>query len=43
MARDKFHPNVIAALISDGWIITNDPLRLQSGKIDIEIDIGAEK
>ena len=43
MARDKFHPNVLAALISDGWTITHDPLRLQSGKIDIEIDIGAEK
>jgi XisH protein len=43
MARDKFHWCVRRALEKDGWIITDDPLRLKGGKVDVEIDLGAEK
>jgi hypothetical protein len=43
MARDKFHSNVRIALEADGWSITDDPLRIKSGKVDVEIDLGAEK
>jgi hypothetical protein len=31
------------ALIVDGWTITNDPLIVQFGTIDLYIDLGAEK
>jgi hypothetical protein len=43
MARDKFHQTVKEALEKDGWSITEDPLRLSNGKVDVEIDLGAEK
>jgi len=43
MARDKFHANVVQALKKDNWIITDDPLRYKSGKVNVEIDLGAEK
>lgn len=43
MARDKFHQCVRHALEKDGWTITDDPLRLSSGSVDVEIDMGAEK
>lgn len=43
MARDKFHQCVRRAMEKDGWLITDDPLRLSSGNIDVEIDLGAEK
>lgn len=43
MARDKFHQCVRRAMEKDGWLITDDPLRLSSGKVDVEIDLGAEK
>jgi hypothetical protein len=43
MARDKFHQCVRRALEKDGWVVTDDPLRLSSGRVDIEIDLGAEK
>lgn len=43
MARDKFHHNVRRALEKDGWIITHDPLRVKSGDVKGEIDLGAEK
>ncbi len=43
MARDQFHHNVRLALEADGWKVTDDPLRLKSGKIDVEIDLGAER
>lgn len=43
MARDKFHHCVRRAIEKDGWLITDDPLRLSSGKVDVEIDLGAEK
>ncbi len=43
MARDLFHENVKDALISDGWSITADPLSFKIGKIQIQIDLGAER
>jgi hypothetical protein len=42
-ARDIFHKAVKQALITDGWNITNDPLVIQVGNIDLYIDLGAEK
>jgi hypothetical protein len=42
-ARDIFHNAVKQALIVDGWTITNDPLIVQFGTIDLYIDLGAEK
>ncbi|MCU0348029.1 MAG: XisH protein [Saprospiraceae bacterium] len=43
MAKDLFHENCKKALEADGWIITHDPLRLKSGKVRVEVDLGAEK
>ncbi len=43
MARDLFHNIVRAALEKDGWIITNDPLNIRCGGVDIQIDLGAER
>jgi hypothetical protein len=43
MARDKFHQDVKLALESDGWKVTDDPLYMKVGKIQIHIDLGAEK
>ncbi len=33
-ARDIYHNHVRNALIKDGWVITDDPLRLRIGKKD---------
>ena len=43
MARDSVHSAVRNALEKDGWIITNDPFYVESGGIEIEIDLAAEK
>lgn len=42
-AKDKFHEIVKAALIKDGWTITDDPLFIKFGGVEMYIDIGAEK
>lgn len=42
-ARDIFHNAVKRALEKDGWSITNDPLFLDYGGVEIFIDLGAEK
>jgi hypothetical protein len=42
-ARDLYHDEVVAALIKDGWTITDDPLHLRLGKQDAYVDLGAEK
>jgi hypothetical protein len=42
-ARDIYHHTVKQALISDGWEITHDPLRLQWGAKDMYVDLGAEE
>lgn len=45
MAKDIFHDAVRSALEREGWIITDDPLRLSSkgDNMDYEIDLGAER
>jgi XisH protein len=43
MARDLFHNIVRIALEKDGWTITNDPLSIRCGGVDIQIDLGGEK
>lgn len=40
--RDFFHDDVRAALIKDGWIITDDPYILPFGTTSVYIDLGAE-
>lgn len=37
------HELVRRALMSDGWTITHDPLRLRWGKKDVYADLGAER
>jgi hypothetical protein len=41
--RDLYHPLVVAALVADGWTITDDPLLLSYGGRDLYVDIGAEQ
>ncbi|KJH73284.1 element excision factor XisH family protein [Aliterella atlantica] len=43
MARDLFHNIVRTALEKDGWTITDDPLSIRCGGVDIQIDLGLEK
>jgi hypothetical protein len=43
MARDKIHETVKAALIADGWTITDDPLVLLPDEEGVAVDLGAEK
>lgn len=43
MARDLFHNIVRSALEKDGWLITDDPLSIRCGGVDIQIDLGVEK
>ena len=42
-ARDIYHNQVKNALIKAGWEITDDPLSIQFGGIDLYVDLGAEK
>ncbi len=42
-ARDFYHGVVKAALIADGWTITDDPLTLSIGKKDLFVNLGAER
>jgi hypothetical protein len=42
-AKDIYHETVKAALIKDGWTITDDPLNLKIGTRNTAIDLGAEK
>ena len=41
--KDYFHSVVKAALIQDGWAVTDDPLKIKVGGVDMEIDLGAEQ
>ncbi len=42
MARRDYHHDIVRdALIADGWIITDDPLRLYYGGRNLYVDIGA--
>ena len=38
MARDLFHNNVREALLKEGWIITDDSLRVPIDGTHLEID-----
>ena len=42
-AKDIFHNIVVTALQKDGWIITDDPLRLKWGLRELFVDLGAKK
>ncbi len=43
MAKDKIHEAIKTALKKDGWLISNDPLSIRTGKVLMEIDLAAEK
>ncbi|MFP4100775.1 element excision factor XisH family protein [Coleofasciculus sp.] len=43
MAKDIYHETVKTALIKDGWMITDDPLRLKVGGRMAYVDLGAQK
>jgi len=43
MAKDVFHNAVRKGLEKEGWVITDDPLRIKAGGADMQIDLGAEK
>jgi len=43
MAKDTFHDVVRNALQKEGWIITDDPLFIRWGGVEIYIDLGVEK
>ena len=42
-AKDLFHKAVRSALVKDNWNVTDDPLIIQFGGVDLRIDLGAEK
>ena len=42
-AHDRDHDAVCAALVADGWTITNDPLHLRYAGDNIYIDLAAEQ
>ena len=42
-AKDRFHFSVGRALEKEQWVITDDPLRLETGGTKFEIDLGAER
>ncbi len=41
--RDLYHNLVVNALQNEGWIITDDPLRLTYGGRNVYADLGAEQ
>jgi len=41
--KDKYHYKVIKGLTKEEWRITDDPLILDFGGVNLEIDLGAEK
>ena len=43
MARDLYHNIVRKALENDGWVITDDPLDLTIGEVELFADLGAER
>jgi XisH protein len=42
-AKDIFHNAVRHALEKEGWIVTDDPLFLRFGGVDMYIDLAAEQ
>ena len=43
MAKDRYHYIVRQALEDEGWVITDDPLIVETLKRDLEVDLGAER
>jgi hypothetical protein len=43
MAKDLFHDAVRRALEKEGWQITDDPLFISFGGVDMYVDLGAEQ
>jgi hypothetical protein len=43
LAKDIFHDSVKCALEKEGWTITDDPLFLRFGGLEMYIDLGAER
>lgn len=41
--KDIFHDAVKNGLEKEGWVITNDPLRIEVGDVEMYIDLGAEE
>lgn len=42
-AKDIYYDCVKNALIKEGWTITHDPLKLEIGKKDLSVDLGASQ
>ena len=42
-AKNIYHDAVVAALTTDGWTITADPLTLKYGSRDLFVDLAAER
>jgi hypothetical protein len=42
-AHDRDHDAVCAALVAEGWTITNDPLHLRYAGDDLYVDLAAER
>jgi hypothetical protein len=42
-AKDIFHDAVRKGLEKEGWVITDVPLRIGVGDVEMHIDIGAEE
>lgn len=43
MAKDVFHDAVRNGLEKEGWLITEDPLEIEVGGVEMYIDLGAER
>lgn len=43
MAKDIFHDAVKNGLEKEDWVITDDPMRIRAGRVDMRIDLGAER
>lgn len=43
MAKDTFHDLVRAGLEKEGWIITDDPYKIQFARIKFQVDLAAER
>ncbi|BAY81815.1 XisH protein [Calothrix parasitica NIES-267] len=42
-AKDIYHNMVVNALQKEGWVITDDPLKLKWGLRELFVDLGATK
>ena len=43
MARDFYHFQAKRAIEKDGWTVTDDPLDLTIGEVELSADLGAER